>query len=52
MHELGDIRAWCENNKGTCAGLICVLILLILVVSTGKSCSKLNLRFIFHDGLL
>ena len=40
MQNLADVRAWCENNKGTCVGLICVSILLILTVSSGKSCGK------------
>ena len=52
MQNLGDIRTWCENNKGSCAGLISVSILLILVISSGKSCGKFIFRLIFYGSLL
>ena len=41
MQHLEDIKIWCESNKGTCAGIISVFILLIVIISTEKSCGKL-----------
>lgn len=55
MQHLEDIKIWCESNKGTCAGLISVFILLILIISTEKSCGNLiavNYKTIFFQSFV
>ena len=43
--KLSDIKSFCENNKGTCAGLILVFILLMLIAATERSCRK-SIRYV------
>lgn len=38
--NLIDMKPFCENNKGTCAGVIFVFILIILIAATERSCRK------------
>ena len=43
LDKLYDIKTFCESNKGTCAGLTFVFILIVLIASTGRNCRKRKL---------
>ena len=43
IDKVYNIKTFCENNKGTCAGLTFVFILIVLIAATGRNCRKRKL---------
>ena len=43
IDKVYDVKQFCENNRGTCAGLTFVFILIILIAGTGRNCRKRKL---------